>query len=445
MQKIWLIIPVLCVFSVRAQTSFKAWEKVISKDCTGETVLNEPGRYWDAHTGIAAGGAKSGYSTTDLANAKKMMTAFENICKPKLQFTGGLAKASFASDSRSFYNQELANTYRYNLGFHQFVCNIQTHKLAIVDEYQGVLRITANPWFQTAFHSFEGNAAAYKIPANSQSINAPFIGVLNYYAFIDDRLVNAINSGNGFIDLTTEGVGDQLTQSTGQVLENKPGKGYGWNGSNGFVAMGSVSFIFRHAFIAHSDIPFFIPVTRKQFLTDLLEFYDREKPELVANMDDRIRKLAKTISESEKTNSSYLQDQKNRQVIQEQSAKDILTISDQKKKTVTQLLQSKDEKWLNQQAIVQGDNKAFTVPYNRNINAKEIYGNFFFTEFYTGSEGLKLYRINPAYMKKYPPGGAKPSIIDVMYRFKTGDKFLTGINDSFINQLDLDAFRRLLE
>ncbi len=58
-----------------------------------------------------------------------------------------------------------------------------------------------------------------------------------------------------------------------------------------------------------------------------------------------------------------------------------------KKQTVVKLLQSKDEQWLKQLAIIQGDNKSFTVPINRNIDSKEIYGNFYFTEFYTGNEG----------------------------------------------------------
>lgn len=437
MKKIFFISLILCGSAVQAQQT--------KQDCTEESVQNEPGRFLDDHIGSATGGGKAGYSAADLANAKKMMTAFENICKPKLQFTGGQAKASFGMNSKSLYDRASTNAYMYNLGFHKFVCNVQTHKLAIVDEYYGVLRIKANPFFQPVFHSFEGNAAAYKIPANNQNINAPFIAVFNYYAFIDNRMVNAVNNGNGFVDLANEETGDQLTQNSGQVLENRPGKGYGWTGSNGFVTMGSVNFIFRHAFIAHADIPFFIPVSRKKFLTDLLEFYDREKPELMTNMQSKIKSLAKTITESEKSNSSYLQDQKNRQANQEQAAKDILIISEQKKQTVTKLLQSKDEKWLNQQAVVQGDNKAFTIPSNRNINSKEIYGNFYFTEFYTGSEGLKLYQINPDYLKKYPPDGAKPAVIDVMYRFRTGDNFLTGVNESFINKIDLDEFRKLMQ
>ncbi|NRF40121.1 hypothetical protein [Pedobacter foliorum] len=444
MKKIFFISLLFYGFVAQSQTSFKAWEAQINKDnCTAESVLKEPGRFWDNHTGGATGGPKQGFSAVEIANAKKMMQAYENVCKPKLQFTGGLAKASFGLNSKPFYNQELVNSYTYNLGFHKFVCNVQTHKLAIVDEYDGVLRVNGNPGFSTSFHSMEGNVAAYRIPANTQNNNDPFIAIYNYYGFADSRVVNAINKGDGFIDLNGEVVGGNMSDHP--VVENKPGKGYGITFPNsGFVTVNN-DLVYRHAFIAHTDIPFFIPITRKKFLTDLLEFYDREKPELIANMQNRIKNLAKTIAESEKNNSSYLQDQKNRQVVQEQAAKDILRISEQKKQTVTKLLQSKDEKWLNQQAIVQGDNKAFTVPSNRNINSKEIYGNFYFTEFYTGSEGSSQYQINPEYLKKYPPNGAKPTLIDVMFRFRPSDKFLTGVNESFINQLNLDEFRKLLQ
>ncbi|MEE1944776.1 hypothetical protein VRU48_06640 [Pedobacter sp. KR3-3] len=432
----------LLFYGFAAQAQFNAIAKQMNKDCNGESVLKEPGRFFDAHVGWTTSGGKAGYTSAEIANANKIMTTFENLCKPKLQFTGGLAKASFGLSSGIFYNQLPVYSYIYNLGLHQFVCNVQTHKLAIVDEYQGVLRVIGNPLFQKVFNAIEGNANAYKVPANSQNINAPFIAILNYYGFADSRVVNAINNGNGFIDLNAEQTGNL---SLYQVVENRPGKGYGINFPNsGFVTVNN-DMVYRHAFITHTDIPFFIPITRKKILQDMLEFYDREKPELVANMQDRIKKLAKTIIESEKTNSSYLQDQKNRQVLQEQSARDILAVNEQKKQTVTKLLQSKDEKWLSQQAVVQPDNKSFTVPYNRNINSKEIYGNFYFTEFYTGTEGFSLYQINPEYLKKYPPNGIKPALIDVMFRFKPNDKFLMGVKESFIDQLNLDEFRKLLQ
>ncbi|MEI9954850.1 MAG: hypothetical protein WDM90_00700 [Ferruginibacter sp.] len=432
----------LLFYGFAAQAQFNALAKQMNKDCTEESILKEPGQFLDAHIGGATGGGKEGYSSTEITNAKKMMAAFESVCKPKLKFTGGLAKASFGLGSGAFYNQLPFCSYTYNLGFHKFVCNVQTHKLAIVDEYQGVLRVNGNPSFQTAFNSLQGDVAAYKIPANSKDVKAPFIAILNYYGFADSRVVNAINNGNDFIDLNSEEAGN-LSAYT--VVENKPGKGYGIMFPNsGFVTVNN-DFVYRHAFITHTDIPFFIPITRKKFLQDMLEYYDREKPELVANMQDKIKNLAKTITESEKSHSSYLPDQKNRQALQEQSARDILSVYEQKKQTVSKLLQSKDEKWLNQQAVVQGDNKAFTVPADRNRNLKEIYGNFYFTEFYTGTEGFNLYQINPEYLKKYPPNAARPCLIDVMYRFRPNDKFLMDVNDSFINQLDFNDFKKLIQ
>lgn len=442
MKKIIFISLLLYGFAAQSQTSFKAWTEQITKDCTKESALKEPGRFWDAHIGGAIGGGKEGISSTEIANAKRMMQAFENLIKPKLQFTGGLAKASFGLNSKAYYNQFYACSYTYNLGFHAFVCNVQTHKLAVVDEYQCVLRVNGNPKFQTVFSSYAGNASAYKIPANTQSVNAPSISIFNYCGFANNKIVNAINNGKGFIDLNSEVVGNL---SEYPVVENKPGKGYGITFPNsGFVTVNN-DFVYRHAFITHTDIPFLIPITRKRFLQDMLEYYDREKPELVASMQNRIKNLAKTIIESEKMQSRYLQDQKNRQVLQEQSARDILAVNEQKEQTVTRLLQSKDEKWLNQQAVVQPDNKSFNVPYNRNIDSKEIYGNFYFTEFYTGTEGFSLYQINPEYLKKYPPNGTKPSLIEVMYRFKPNYNFLIGVKESFIDQLNLDEFRKLLQ
>ncbi len=171
MKKIFFICLMLYAFVAQAQTTFKAWEKLITKDCTGESVRNEPSRFWDNHIGGAIGGGTQGFTSTEMANAKKMMTAFENVCKPKLQFTGGLAKASFGLNPRAFYNQLPVCSYTYNLGLHQFVCNVQTHKLAIVDEYQGVLRVKGNPFFQPAFGFAD---AAYKVPANTPNGDAPF-------------------------------------------------------------------------------------------------------------------------------------------------------------------------------------------------------------------------------------------------------------------------------
>ncbi len=93
-----------------------------------------------------------------------------------------------------------------------------------------------------------------------------------------------------FIDLNSEQAGNL---SAYPVVENKPGKGYGITFPNaGFVTMNN-DFIYRHAFITHRDIPFFIAISRKKFLTDLLEFYDREKPLLVANMQNRIKKTGR--------------------------------------------------------------------------------------------------------------------------------------------------------
>ncbi|MBS1566825.1 MAG: hypothetical protein JST39_20740, partial [Bacteroidetes bacterium] len=82
---------------------------------------------------------------------------------------------------------------------------------------------------------------------------------------------------------------------------------------------------------------------------------------------------------------------------------------------------------------------------DRKRNMEEVYGKFYFTDFYTGTEGLSLFQINPRYLEKYPVDVAKPSLIKVMYRFKPNYPFLIGVNESFISKIDLNEFRKLIE
>lgn len=408
----------------------------LAQDCTEESKLKEPGRFLDAHTGKPIGGTQV-YSPVERATINKMLTSFENVCKANLQFTGGQAKASFGMNTGPMYCQTRMPSYTYNLGFHAFACNIRTHKLAVVDEYQGVLRITANPWFDPTF-SIDRNNEAYRIPANTTNANAPLINICAYYGFAQSKHVDAINTGNQFFDLAANGIDEQ-----GTILEIKPGSGYGYTTSNGFINFNN-ELIFRVAYITHTDLPFFIPVSRRKFLTDLLEYYDREKPVLTSAIQEKIKMLKTTITESEKNKSPYLKDQKDRLALLEQSAQEIPTVNEGKKQTATKLLQTKDENWLSQPAAVQAYNKTFTLPLDRKRNMEEVYGKFYFTDFYTGTEGIYLYTINPDYIKKYPPTGGKPSLIKVLYRFRPNDKFLMNVLGDYISKLNPGEFRKLL-
>ncbi|HEX2627892.1 MAG TPA: hypothetical protein VHM26_02745, partial [Chitinophagaceae bacterium] len=375
-----------------------------AQDCTDESVLKEPGRFLDNHTGKPLRGTNN--TPAELANAKKTMTAFEQVCKKTLVFTGGRAKASFLMNTKDHYNQQTANVYMYNLGMHAFVCNVQTHKLAIVDEYMGVLRITGNPSFERAF-SLDTDAPEYKNTFQSKDIYGPRINMLNYYGFGDVQIPDAVNNGTDYLDLSTENIGRQ-----GSYVLKRTDKGYGYMFENRFVNWG-IGLIYRHRYITHTDIPFFIPATRKKFLQDLLEFYEREKTYLVTR---------------------YSKDKD-----------DIIKINEKKKAYAQNLLTTKDAGWLNQQAVVEYDNKTFIVPYDPKKYLGDIYGKFHFKEFYTGTDGLKLYNINPEYIKKYPPNGAKPSLIKIAYRYRDKDRFLLSVKDDYINKLDIEGFKKILQ
>lgn len=409
-----------------------------AQNCTDESVRNEPGRFLDNHTGKKLGG--SAYTTAQKAQATKLMQEFENVCKKNIsQLTGGQAKASFFGlSSKMFYGPQLTYERTYNLGFHQFVCHVQTRQLKIVDEYQGVLRINGNPDFNTIFSNVDRYNSLYRQPMNSPDVNAPVLSLFNYLGFEHTEIVDAINNSNGYFDATEETVGGQGTQ----LLKTKAGGGLAYAFENRSVDWSG--YTYRHWFFTHTDIPFLIPVSRKEFLRAVLEYYDREKIALTDNMQKMLTSTRSGVAEMEKNKNPYLQNQKDRLALLEKSASEIPVINEQKKATAQKLLTSQDEKWLNSQVIIQHDNKAFIIPHDPKRNLSDVYGKFYFTDFYTGTYGYKLYRINPEYLKKYPANGAKPAVVEVMYRYKTMDKFTLSVRDNYINNLDFEGFRKLL-
>lgn len=409
-----------------------------AQQCTDETVLKEPGRYLDNYTG--KGLRKEAFTPTEIANARKTLTAMADLCKKNLVFTGGQAKASFMLNSKGHYNQLTAGSYMYNLGFHKFVCNVKTHQLQIVVEYANVLRITANPGFERATFSFDYDDPVFRNPMNSQDIHAPRININGHYGFGNAAIVDAINNGKGFIDLS-----DELIAPNTMLAENRPGKGYGFVLGNSFEKAYGTSHVYRHWYITHTDIPFLIPVTRKKFLQDLLEYYEREKSALSLEVQRQIKLYQSYIASDKKNGYSSESNEKFLAKLQGDAA-EINTANEKKKAYAANLLGSKDEKWLNEPAVVARDNKTFsTYDIVSKRNKESTWGRFYFTEFYTGKDGVNLYYINPEYLKKYPPTGAKPSVIKVMYRFLATEAFGNGINQSFINKLDIGGLRKLLD
>lgn len=400
MKLLFFLYLFVCAFAAKAQQT--------NQDCTEESVLREPGRFLDAHVGGAIGGGRDGWNTLQITNAKKTLNSIEAIIKPNLVFTGGQAKASFSLNSIDHYNQISINSCTYNLGFHMFVCNVQTHKLAIVTEYTDVLRVTTNPYFFRAFNFLNFNAPEFRNPINSNNHLAANINIFSYYGFSDEKVVNAINNGNDFLDISDENITNNIL-----FVENKPAKGYGFVIGNNFEKAVGTSYVYRHRYITHTDLPFFIPISRKQFLNDLLEYYEREKPYLLTETPN---------------------------------AKDeIIEINEKKKAYVLGLLNSKDSKWLNEPAAIEKENKSFsTYDQISKRNKESIWGRFYFTEFYNGNEGINLYCINPEYLKKFPPSSGKPSIIKVMYRFRATEAFGNKVNEDVIKTLDMEEFRKLL-
>lgn len=423
-----LLLPVLLLLAMVSGA------QQTGKDCTDESVKNEPGRYFDNHTGKTLKGQH--YTSSELAAAKKLLTAIDNVCKKNLVFTGGQAKASFMMNSRRHYNEQYPVTAMYNLGFHKLVCNIQTHKSAIVSEYMGVLRVTTNPKFYPAFQ-LDSENRAYILKVGSSAFSTPLIDIFNYTCFEDPAIADTINKGTGFFELNNETAGGQGCF----LVQHVSGKGAGYWFNGNFV--GGLDYVYHHAFITHTDIPFLVPVSRKKFLQDLIVFYEREKPLLLAAMKERLGNARKSVAEMEANKNPYLDNAKKGLQEVEQDDKEIVKILDHKRIYALELLANKGEEWLSQPAAVERDKKTF-INYANRRSMGHVYGEFYFKEFYTGNEGLLLYQVNPDYLKKYPATGSKPAMINVMYRYRTRDAFTISVRDSYIKNLDLEGLKKLL-
>jgi hypothetical protein len=179
------------------------------------------------------------------------------------------------------------------------------------------------------------------------------------------------------------------------------------------------NYITRYWFIKKKDIPVLLPVSRKEYLQSLLEYYDREKiyfPKLIA-------KLKADKDNSIKYYANW-----------EKDVADKIAI-------VQKTLNEQDEEWLSKQAIINplSDNGR---RYNAKLAEQTNYNRFWqFDDNETKS--LPLYKYNPEYFKPNPKGPAAPQIITVAFRYVTMPSSLRLLNN-FIAHFDFDSLRKVV-
>lgn len=386
-------------------------QQSISQDCkTHADLVDAPGKYLTAaqHPWPAA---RSGYfyylsTAADKAMAKKTLEQIEKIdqkSQADFKLTGGNWESTFSSAGYEYAGSTKLGKYTFQAGYFEFFC--RGEKSFRNSEYGTVLRIYVNAiplntlskflWrpFERGLTDFN-SGLQYLDWKNHKSVNThdQLIPLFTYLSCNSPALINAINTGeNYFQDVDNKNM--------------KPNTRYE---------------IYRNWFVKKNNLPVLVPVSRKEYLQSLLEFYEREKlyfPKLIAKMTADRSSSVKNFTDWQK------------------DVEDKIAV-------VKKTLSENDEDWLSVQAVVNPleDN---SQTYKAGLKEKLNYNRFW--QFYDiGRRSDPLYKYNPDYFRTSTQGPARPQLISVVFRFNTIPTSLK-LLDNFTRHFDFEAARKLVE
>lgn len=346
-------------------------------------------------------------TAADKALAKQTLAQIEKIEQEShagFSLTGGNWENIYASEGYQYLANAKLGQYNFQAALFEYFC--ANGKSRRNDEYNTVLRIyvnklplnTLNRFFSSPFGSsfnyydFGMQFADWK---NHQSadVNAKLIDLFTYLTCNNTSLLESINTGNGYFQDVPE-------------KDIKPN-----NNSNQ---------IYRYWFITKGTTPLLVPVTRKEYLQSLLEYYEREKLH-----------FAKLVAKLKEDHDNSLKNYNN----WEAAVADKIAI-------VKKTRDEHDEEWLAAQAIINpmADNdKSYKaqLPEQTNINR--------FWQFYDKeNKSQPLYKYNPAYFTAPKTGAAKPQFMTLAFRHSTMPRQLR-VFDNFNKNFNFGALRKMLD
>lgn len=309
---------------------------------------------------------------------------------------GGTWEAYYSTEGYEYAGNTKLADYRFQTAFHEYLCI--NKKVDRNSEYSTVLRAYVNKLPVNTLNQFMRGMAktgderylqkdwkAYKA-----GVASPEINLFTYLECSNRELIAAINSGKGYWQNVPE---NEITKNT-------------------------YNHIYRYWFVKKADVPLLLPVSRKEYLESLLEFYDREPLYLPKSIN--------YTSISEEGRQIYYGN--------------IPTVIASKKAIVNKVLKENSAEWLSRQAVVNGQEDLYL---NQKQKLPEYSSNFTFHKFYDNEKGGgPLYKYNPAYFSG-KPSPASPEFIVVVFRYVSMPAHLRLINN-FTDNFDKEAWCKLL-
>lgn len=345
-------------------------------------------------------------TAADKAMAKQTLGQIEKTEQQShngFNLTGGNWENVYSTEGYGYAGNTKLGQYTFQSALYEFFC--AKGKALRNSEYSTVLRVYVNAipvntlsrFIATPFGSSMSGGYDFGLQFLDLKKNKPgdaqaqLISLFTYFTCNNNQLLDAINTGNNYF----QDVADK---------DIKP------NNRNN---------IYRYWFIKKNNLPVLLPVSRKEYLQSLLEYYDREKlhfTKLVVNL-----------------NADH-----NNSVVQysnwEADVADKIAV-------VKKALSENNEDWLNAPAIINRIEDA-SLTYKSKLSERTNYNRFW--KFY-GNENKSepLYKYNPEYFKTASVL-AKPQIITVAFRYVTIPSSLRILNN-FTKNFNFDALKKMVE
>lgn len=353
-----------------------------------DDVARMPAMYFD-HTKPKYPMNMGAYPSQERAVMTKRLTEIEKLeekSRAGFQATGCVLRSSFNGRPAVLLGGIIAPVYGYQLAAYMNVCHVQQHVVKTVDEYRTVLRVDINPSITESTFYGQGSGDFYITDKR-----------VRYEIYIDKSRIS------GFI------AQDQVAGNKSDFDKINNGNGWTEGGMMGTDPR-KYQWLDRKWYITRSGLPLLVPVTRKEYLEALLEYYEIEKR--------NFQQLAK----NEADKAAYPK------------------IYESKVANVKSILAGHDADWLGQQAVVDSRD------LRKNDYLQASNGLFDFRQFSSNEETAhRLVQYNPAYFGHEKPAAARQFFMRVQFRYEMGRYFSETLFKNFDKNFDLGALRKMLE
>lgn len=369
-----------------------------SQTCSGADELrNQPGQILEAQI-----------SQLNELPAKHRLAAINTVksleqhFKKNLRFTGGASEVlAFQPASKSYFGGVFHQTYSLRMTFFEWLCNQGT-----------VLRNPGSPFMLTitANAPYENVLYLDFTSAGRQSIL--------YYNFchwlrIPRQQADKINSGNGFHEYTY----------------HNPEKEH--------------ATIFREWYITQPAIPLVVPVSRKEYLNGLLEFYRQRKQYFISGYQEQVKGCDQFLHKRARVNEdAAFQEKQEEKKAALQAIRRIEYLYQKLKAPVEHALHNQPDVWLRKQAFL-NPRKDFGVDiYTDNTLNFEL--SFVFNGFYEEPDATGIFQWNRALFSRHADQPAKPLFFKLSFRYEAENPFASQLLQQISASLNFRTFQQFL-